>query len=376
MQQDALKQWLTQDVAQQREAMIRQIGAEVRAQAHAHTKEWIEPFRKLCLRIHAMQEAGHKRPIAYLHVSYLRSWLGQGKLMCSLEAYDDTWYLDRAACIELHEASWLYTHLETYRNAIEASRKSYGSEILPLETDRVWLEDISIAGHYVISLVRAAAPRIVGLPEFQQVRRAEIFRIRAGEYMDLSEDVWVEERRDKDAAAIRARLEQRDGSLHRYQDWRNLDLSGGNYESADLGYSHLTGANLAGSRLNKSICAGVDFSRSNMQGVDLSQSVLYDANFSHCDLQGANFWHAAGGQPLILEGQILGTFGVNFTQANLQGANLLFADLEGANFQGANLQGAKIILQDAAQFALSEEQKRQVIWMEEDETGQLAEVRP
>ncbi|MFB0840781.1 pentapeptide repeat-containing protein [Paenibacillus oleatilyticus] len=375
MQQEPLERWLTQEVAPQQEALIKRIGAEVREQAEARMREWIEPFRKLCLRIHAMQETGDKRPIAYIHVSYLRSWLGQGKLMCSLEAYDDTWYLDRSACMELHELPWLYDHLDVYRRKIDEARKSYGADILPLESDRVWMEDVSIAGHYVVSLVRAAASRIVELPEFQRIRRADTFRIRAGEYLDLSEDVWVEVREEKDAATICASLERQDGTLHRYQDWRELDLSGGCYEGTDVAYSHLTGSNLTGSRLNKSVCLGVDFSGSRMRDVDLSQSVLYDANFSHCDLQGANFQEAVGGELLIHEGQVMGTFGVSFAGANLQGANLMFADLEHADFRGADLRGAKIILLEAAKFALSEEQKRQVRWMEEDETGRLVEVR-
>ncbi|MEC0181027.1 pentapeptide repeat-containing protein [Paenibacillus peoriae] len=377
MQQQSLQLWLKQEVASRREALIRQLGTVVRTrfQDDGFIEEWMKPFRSLCMKMQEMQSAGNKRPVAYIHVSWLRSWLRQGKMLCSLEAYDDTWYLDRSSCMEIFEVPWLSDHVTMYYQAIESSRKLVDKNIPHTESFRILMEDTAIAGQYVVHIVRAIASRMVACAEFQQVLRADDFRIRAGEYIDLSEDIWVELNESADATAVRQRLESKDGSLHRYQDWRGLHLGGGNYENSDLAYTHLAGSHLSHSCFRKSICVGVDFSNSQMQQVDLAQSVIYDANFSGCDLQGANFQEAAGGEPIILEDQVLGSFGVSFAGANLQDANLLFADLAHACFQNANMNGAKVIASQSASWSLSEEQKQQIMWMEEDEQGNFVQVR-
>ncbi|EHS57785.1 hypothetical protein WG8_2258 [Paenibacillus sp. Aloe-11] len=377
MQQQSLQLWLKQEVESRREALIRQLGTVVRTrfQDGSLIDEWMEPFRRLCVKIQAMQSAGNKRPIAFVHVSWLRSWLRQGKMLCSLEAYDDTWYLDRTSCMEIFEVPWLSDHVTTYYQAIESTRKLVDKNIPHTESFRILMEDAAVAGQYVVHIVRAMASRMAACAEFQQVRRADDFRIRAGEYMDLSEDVWVELNEPVDAAAVHQWLESKDGSLYRYQDWRGVHLGGGDYESSDLAYTHLTSSHLSNCCFRKSICVGVDFSNSRMQQIDLAQSVIYDANFSGCDLQGANFQEAAGGEPIILEGQVLGVFGVNFAGANLQNANLLFTDLTHACFENANMNGAKVIASQSASWSLSEEQKQQIMWMEEDEQGNFVQVR-
>ncbi|MMZ64709.1 Serine/threonine-protein kinase B [compost metagenome] len=134
-------------------------------------------------------------------------------------------------------------------------------------------------------------------------------------------------------------------------------------------YSHCERSDFSGARLNRSICIGTDFSRGRLTGADLSQSLLYDADFSGSDLRGARLTEAVGGERFIHEGMVLGFGGVRFTDANLEGANLLFADLAGADFRGAHMAGAAILKRDAVHWRLSEEQKRSVVWMEEDDSG-------
>lgn len=331
-----------------------------------HSTELIEAFRKLCLHIREQQAGGTKANIAFIHFSYLRSWLLQEKLVYSLEAYDDRWYVDRNECLELVELPWLHLFLQDFKQEL---RKKLLRIVPELEQDAILLREITVLHQFVREWMRRLVPQLLDLPEFRLVERADVLRFRTGEYKDFSEQIWMEDVSEKDAAALKRWLEQKLPNVYMNSDFRGLNLSGGSYEDIDLRYSHCTGSDFSGTGLQRSVCIGTDFSGSNLSGADLSQSLLYDADFSGSDLRGARLTEAIGGERFIHEGMVLGFGGVRFNDANLEGASLLYADLGGADFQGANLAGAAVMKQDAMKWRLSEEQKRSVIWMEEDENG-------
>ncbi|MBG9795705.1 hypothetical protein ABD76_25865 [Paenibacillus dendritiformis] len=332
----------------------------------AHSAELIAAFRKLCLRIREQQASGTKARIAFIHFSYLRSWLLQEKLVYSLEAYDDRWYVDRNECLELVELPWLHWFVQEFKH--ELRNKLHG--IVPeMEQDAILLREITVLHPFVREWMRKLVPELLALPEFQLVKRADVLRFRTGEYKDFSEQIWMEDVSEKDAAALKQWLEQKLPNVYMNSDFRGLNLSEGRYEDIDLRYSHCTGSDFSGSRLQRSVCIGTDFSHSNLSGADFSQSLLYDADFSGSDLRGARLTEAVGGERFIHEGMVLGFGGVRFNDADLEGANLLYADLAGADFRGANLAGAAVMTQDAMKWRLSEEQKSSIIWMEEDESG-------
>ncbi len=355
------------EVTRLRDALLQEADKFWRAgRMEAHNGELIAAFRRLFLRIRKQQEDGTKAGIAFVHFSYLRSWLLQGRLVYSLEAYDDRWYVDRNECVEMIELSWLYPLLHSFKR--ELGTKLSGT-VPEMEQEAILLREITVLHQYVREWVRRLVPQLIALPEFRQVERAGVLRFRTGEYKDFSEPIWMEDVADKDAAALKRWLEQKWPNGYMNSDFRGLNLSGGNYEHLDLRYSHCERSDFSGARLNRSVCIGTDFSRGILTGADLSQSLLYDADFSGSDLRGARLTEAVGGERFIHEGMVLGLGGVRFNGANLEGANLLYADLAGADFRGAHMAGAAILKRDAVHWRLSEEQKRSVVWMEEDDSG-------
>lgn len=193
------------------------------------------------------------------------------------------------------------------------------AQILPeLDQDAILLREIAVLHQFVREWIRRIVPRLLDLPEFRLVERADVLRFRTGEYKDFSEQIWMEDVSEKDAAVLKRWLEQKLPNVYMNSDFRGLNLSGGSYEDIDLRYSHCTGSDFSGSRLQRSVCIGTDFSGSNLSGADLSQSLLYDADFSGSDLRGARFTEAVGGERFIHEGMVLGFGGVRFNDANLE----------------------------------------------------------
>ncbi|UHA73169.1 pentapeptide repeat-containing protein [Paenibacillus sp. 481] len=359
-------------MASLRAALLQQVDAYWRSRMMSHTEELVGAFRIFCKRVMEQQALGHKAPIAYIHVSFLRSWLLQEKFMYSIEAYDDRWYLDAAECMHMYEMPWLYPFVQSFKQ--ELTQTPLLRTLSETERDSIVIQHVAIIHQYVQEWIRVAVPQLIALPEFQAVKRADVLRIRTGEYKDYSEQVWMEDRLEKDVAACKSWLEQKLPAAYMCSDLRGLDLSEGQYEGIDLRYSHCVGSRLSGSNLRGSVCIGTDFSHGRLGGVNFSQSLLYDANFSGSDLSGAQFNEAIGGEPFFHEGMVLGFQRVDFTGANLQGASLLYADFQGADFRGANLTGAKLMKQDAHKWTLSEEQQRRVIWMEEGGNGIPVEI--
>ncbi|WP_164515079.1 pentapeptide repeat-containing protein [Paenibacillus lentus] len=357
---------LEQQIAPLREAMLQAVDAYWPNRMDMHRGELIEAFRKLCIRIGQQQSSGQKAPIAYIHFSFLRTWLLQDRVIYSIEAYDDRWYVDRNECLELLELPWLYPLLQSFKQDLG---HALFRQVPDTEIDAIVLREFTVLHQYIREWIRSLVPELIALPEFLAIERADVLRIRAGEFKDFSEQLWMEDCTDRQAAELKSWLEEKRSSDCMNSDLRGLDLSGGQYEGIDLRYSHCSGGDFSGSNFQGSICVGTDFSGSKLTGADFSQSLLYDANFSGCDLSSAKLAEAVGGARFFHEGMVLGFYGIDFSNANLQGANLLFADLAGAEFQGANLSGALILKQDALQWNLSEEQRRSITWMEEDESG-------
>lgn len=357
-----------EELALLRAQMLAQLDKLWRSGMETHMEELKAVFRALCLRISEQQTRGEKGPIGYIHFSYLRSWLMQGELKYALEAYDDTWYMDRCECIELYACDWLYPYLERMEEGAKAARP-YTPNGAAFDSRTVRLREIVTLHQYVREWLRRALPQLLALPEFAAVKRAEILRIRTGEYKDFSEQLWMEDLADKDAKAVQEWLEQKHPTAYIACDLRSLDLSGGNYADIDLRYSHCTSGNWSNAKMERSICIGTDFSGSKLSGTNLSQSLLFDADFSSCKLGGASFREAAGGRQVVQDGMVLGFRGINFRAADLEGADLLYADFDNADFSGACMNGALVMSSDAHKWQLSEDQKRNIQWMVEDESG-------
>jgi uncharacterized protein YjbI with pentapeptide repeats len=167
--------------------------------------------------------------------------------------------------------------------------------------------------------------------------------------------------------------------IKKWNAWRRQnvkvrpDLSGADFQEADLNGADLRRANLSGADLSDATLYKADLRRANLwgatlmdatlykadlRGADLHNSLLYRAILEKADLRGADFTWANLRRAYLRDAQLSGTkFGeANLRRADLRGADLSKsdlrqadlnrADLRRANLAGADLRGVRFLETD------------------------------
>lgn len=270
--------------------------------------EFIQSFRQACLKIKEMQSRGQKGKIGYITYSMLRTAIMEGQGTHIVDAYDKYWFFDGQECRAAYDAGWAFGFLDRLAQEMEEGRKVYGGILSTPDIENIKLKEAGKYNQYVVELARYAMPGAAALKEFAEIERDEELEVRVGEYMDISEVVYKEDRREKDSGEIKEWLEEKLQYQYAYNVLKNLDLSEGNYEGIDLRYTNLEGSSFTGSNMRGCILAGAKFNRCLLQRV----------NFEGANLEGADF-----------------------EDADLRGAVLRGARLKAANFRGAKLEDAE-----------------------------------
>jgi formylglycine-generating enzyme required for sulfatase activity/uncharacterized protein YjbI with pentapeptide repeats len=180
--------------------------------------------------------------------------------------------------------------------------------------------------------------------------------------------------------SVQGQVEALESLLARGHEFSNTDLSGISLRGAKIAKGTFKKVRMHAIDLREADARGANFAESGLRFANLEQAHFADATMTgvyapfmwgpevdveRADLSGANFFSA-------------NLRGANFSHAKLRGASFAFADLRGAKFDGADLTGAYLIgavLDDAtfteaivnnteftgavaANFLLSEKQKR------------------
>ncbi|GJM74473.1 hypothetical protein HMSSN036_66890 [Paenibacillus macerans] len=92
--------------------------------------------------------------------------------------------------MELVELPWLLLFLQDFKRELH---KKLLRIVPELDQDAILLREISVLHQFVREWIRRLVPRLLDLPEFRLVERADVLRFRTGEYKDFSEQIWMED---------------------------------------------------------------------------------------------------------------------------------------------------------------------------------------
>lgn len=332
--------------------------AEFHTQKDRLIQDFIHSFQQMCVKIKQLQERGGKAPIAYIHYSLLRTSILQQKYTYLIEAYSEEWYGDENECFSWYDASWFYKSFAPLQSLLAQKLKKYFRLFQPDDRERIMLKYIPYYHQFVVAIARLAICQAMELPEAKHIAKSEIFRIRIGEFKDISEDIYVSDSQAKTLQYVR-KLQRQDIQLA-YEDLTELSLQGQSLDHTEMRYADFRGGQLTNCKLRGCILIGTRWNGAILSQSDFSQSLITDADFSQCDLRETSFRHANGKG--FREGlyRSPGLQGIRFTDANLEGADFRGAELFCADFQGANLRGAIFSESDVNKYQLSEEQLQSI----------------
>lgn len=333
--------------------------AEFYSQKDRLIQDFIHSFQQMCMKIKQLQDKGKKDPVAYIHYSLLRTSILQQKYTYLIEAYSEEWYGDENECISLYDASWFYKSFAPLQSLLAQKLKRYFKLFQPGDSDRIMLKYIPYYHQFVVAIARLAICQAMELPEAKQIAKSDIFRIRIGEFKDLSEDIFVCYPREKTLKYVR-KLQSQDIQLA-YEDLTGLSLQGHNFDNTEMRYADFRGSQLVNCKLRGCILIGTRWNGAVLAQSDFSQSLIVDTDFSQCDLSESTFRRANGRG--FRDGLHCspGLQGIRFTGANLEGADFREAELYCADFQGANLRRAIFSESDVNKYQLTEEQRQSIV---------------
>ncbi|WJM06852.1 pentapeptide repeat-containing protein [Paenibacillus sp. PK1-4R] len=302
------------------------------------TAEFLSHFRLMIQEVSDAQKRGAKGPIAYIQYSMLRTELLGGAMNVLVEAYDDSWLLDRTPIRSFYSSRWAYECLERMLNGLGEELLHYQGTVTAVELDRIMLQEAALVNRYLVHFIRRSCRALEDFEWNSLMDLEQIFEVRVGEYLDASECVFRLDRRNRSIEEIGEALEESDGLEVMYAHFQGLDMSEMECSDLDFRYSRFDRIDLHSTDFQRCILIGTRWRNCSLENTDFTGSILYGADFSGCSLERAVFREIIGevGHP---EGLAQGPEydALNFENSNLSGADFRGAHLRGAIFRGANL---------------------------------------
>lgn len=136
---------------------VSRLQEKVDRQFHQNKEILLQPIiyslEQLFANIRDQQRQGKLAPIAFIHLSLLRTSLLENKCTYLLEAYGEAWYFDWVECTAHYEATWLSEAMVDLQKILEKERKPY--LMIQAADVRGIIQKIVVLFHqYIIQLVR------------------------------------------------------------------------------------------------------------------------------------------------------------------------------------------------------------------------------
>lgn len=307
-------------------ALISRMDCAIRSGREQFMEKFTEHFCAYCDQIYQMQQEGTKGAIAYLHFSVLRTNILLRRHEVRMDAYDESWYMDTAECSAYYPVEEIYSYLEEYMDLVEALQKeAHGGISLAEAQKRIFVESRHHL-FYLAQLIRFAMQRAILTEEYKRVKRAPVFVVCIGGFMDRFDILYKEDQTKKDSARIKRNLKSKRQTLFSYEIYRGLDLSDGDFAGIEFQYSVFDESDLTGSCWRRASLLFSSCRETVFREADMEQIRIFDTDFSGAVFERVNFTGAKLKH-------------VSFTGASLHGLDFSKALLmEEIDFTGARIE--------------------------------------
>lgn len=251
--------------------------------------QFTDCFCEYCDRIYQMQQRGAKGPISYIHFSVLRTNMLLKKHEIRMDAYDENWYMDSVECSGWYPVGAFYSYLEEYGEIVEELRRQSSGKISLAEAQKRVFTESNFYLFYVAELIRIGMRKAVHTESYQKVKRAPIFVVCIGGFMDRFDIIYKEDHTVKDSKEVNRYLQSREQTLFSYEFYENLDLSKGNYEDLEFQYSSFAGCDLSKSSWYKSRILFGSFKNTILKDTKMEKTKIFDTDFSGATLECVSF---------------------------------------------------------------------------------------
>ena len=332
-----------------------------------------EHFLMTCEMVKQLQAKSELPSVSYLEYTMLYTNFINRKYIAEIRVYGDKSYLDkRQRIVGSYDISHLFISFDKLWDELLKTRKRFIGLVSSRDLTTCMMKILPHFYSYLASIARFAIADCVDEVQFTGINKNGIFIVNVGDYMALTEKVYVEKKR-KNAGALIEWFHENLVGEYIFGDYSGLDFSECNLQNLDFRYSNFRKSIFKQAVLTNSSFERANFCFANIEGCVLDNCPIHEADFSNAVLRNSSFINAKAKAGLINyeEWQFAGFLPVSFRNADLTGVDFTNADLTGADFTGALLTDTVFTdaVLDNAVFSssaaqLSDEQKRGVILRE------------
>jgi hypothetical protein len=249
---------------------------------------------------------------------------------------------------------------------LDQERKRYMGVLGPSDIERLLLEALPLFHQFVGSIFRLAIEEAVQMPEYQAIHKSGRLLIRTGEYMDISENIYVEDQITPSAEEVGERLwEASEDEPFIYENLKQLVMPNLELMNKDLRYNDFSHSELQESRFQSCILTGSRWQHAKLEGSRFYNCLLTDADFRQASLMAADFSQSSGSVYRKNGQRLPGLTGIHFEHSALDGADFTgVTSFEHAYFEGATMQGTKVPRIYEQHWKLSDLQRQSIVWMD------------
>lgn len=199
--EEALQHFMDECVSVHVSRLQEKIDRQFRQEKEGLLQPIIDSLEELFANSRNQQAQEKLGPVAFIHLSLLRTSLLENKCTYLLEAYGETWYYGWGECTARYEAEWLSEAMIDLQKTLEKERKPYLT-IQAADIRGIIQQTVILFHQYIIQLVRYLFRyQQDSVPELD-FQRAACLRFRVGEYKGFSEDVGIIDEREREEKAF------------------------------------------------------------------------------------------------------------------------------------------------------------------------------
>lgn len=339
---------------------------------------FLKSFEEICKNIQQWQEKKQGVELGYLIYTLLRTNLIRQDYYYVVKGYDKNWYFGiEPIDFGVYDVTDLFTFYENLNQQFQKESKSYLSKLKPIQMETKLLKEIQKWNEYVASLVRYSILEGIELPSYQAIQKADTFSVYVGEYLDLVQPIYIEKKFPYTKEEQKKIWNDKKEGRCCFENFYGASFPQINGRGKELSYFDGRKGNWVQSNFQESHLMSSWFCSSDLQHAKFDDAQIQEANFSFANLTRATFQRCKGNIGLSEEKKWTkaGYTEVIFRYANLKEVDFSDAQLEGADFCNAifsetcflrtNLRYAKINKKEQEKLLLTEEQKNQIIWIDE-----------
>lgn len=244
-----------------------QIEKELEERSMDLKEQFLLGFKKVCKNVEKYC-SDEEYEAYYLVFHLLRTRIIEHNYQYEVRIYNQEWYLEEGIYVGEFNVEFIYHHYEKLWNQLIRERLKYVRKINEADIHFIMLETIGEFHPYIIRFLREHIMAVIHTEEYISLTKGNRFVIKTGEYLEIGDFVFVEEKYKDYTKLVEWLDQQKEGEEYTFEDLSGIALKDKQYTNLDLRYVNFSNARFENVTFRKCKLEGVRFDGCDMDEVE------------------------------------------------------------------------------------------------------------